>query len=199
MRQQLGTRIARQAYATSLTNHSQGQNLKAFIFALFVSLSTASSAQVHLEAGQSYGFEFSTLPFSYDCSECGFPIATAQWNANGNLFDVGETVRATFYEGTLDGPELGHADYAVTGAPANQSQVTFGYSGAWSDLAGAVKLTMLVGSADLESLALWVVPSPGKVYELSVPIAAAVPEPASVLLLIPGLAALALCLRRKRP
>ena len=152
---------------------------------------------LHLGEGQSFTFQFTSLPFV----QAGAlePLGGAAFfNFSGNLLDPGERLRIELFENSFgEAPVQVFEEHPISvrhGAGAFASL-------AWQDLQGAVRLTMLQGSLDVSSLVLTAVNNdfPDNMftyYQQVIP----VPEPSSMLIAIVG-ACTGLCFavaRRRR-
>ena len=151
---------------------------------------------LHLTAGQSYSYEFSTVPFTQSGALLSQSGSGIFYLTSADL-DPASQVQVEMFEGRLGETLLEtHVVNTVNG-------VLVGAPGAWQDLEGSMRLTVLTGAVDLTGIGVVVAGGPGPLldfnlygYNQIIP----VPEPSTWSLLGAGLVAVGTwtMLRRRR-
>ena len=149
-----------------------------FVVGGVFALSLNCYCQLHLNAGDTYIYQFSSLPL------------VQQFPAEGHFFTASSFVTLNT-ETLLPGDQLRLEMFENSPADAPFCSTTLFGSGScfanlgWQDLQGAVRLTMLSGSVQVETIGLEVVtlipftPLAGHYYSTITP----VPEPSAILLM----------------
>ncbi len=169
---------------------------KRFIILLVLVVSRLSSeAQSTLNAGDVFTYEFSSLP--YRQAVFG-PAPAGMFQFTVNSLEPLDSFRYEMFEGSLatDPAQGPICSGTVSGPPAPGAWPCF-VAGAWQDLQGTVRFTMLAGSVTLDSFELGVLRQGGPTgaqwyYQMVTP----VPEPGPMVLL--GLGVASFLLRRIR-
>jgi len=162
--------------------------MKSILLSLLMLCPSVLRAQsfLHLTAGQSYSYEFSTVPFT----QSGALVLPS----GGGFFYLAETtlysgnqVRVEMFEGRLGEVSLASNVFSYW---STIDGVHVGAPDAWQDLEGSMRLTVLNGSVDLSGLEVRVFGGPGPLLDFNaygygqvVP----VPEPSTWSLLGVGL------------
>lgn len=158
----------------------------------FVASCITSSAQVSLNAGETYSYEFTTLPLFQTVT--GFPPLGGEFGTVSSGDGRNYRWRLDMFENSTSDAPLASMEFGSgTGATGPWSiRNGVGSSGAWQDLQGAVQFTVLAGTVRLDSM-IFTVTTPGErpdpnlppinyyVYQAAIP--AAVPEPTTLGLL----------------
>jgi len=154
---------------------------------------------LHLTAGQSYSYEFSTVPFTQSGALVSPGAGGIFYLASPNL-EVGSQVLVEMFENRLDEVPFKASTFTLTEWTPN---VNVGGAGSWQDLEGRMRLTVLAGAVDLTGLEVRVFGGPGPALEFNaygynqiIP----VPEPSTWSLLGMGLVAIGTgtLIRRRR-
>ncbi len=153
-----------------------------------------------MNAGDKYVFQFSSLPLSgtWDMRE---PPSVPAGRVDGlfvpGSFVVGSSFLAEMFEDSVnDVPIASQTLNSVSDLPAPPGPAFYWSNGAWQDLQGVVRLTMLRGSVSIYSLVVAANRNDAGVFNSYSTSALPVPEPGSVVLFIWG-ALLAVCYRRR--
>jgi hypothetical protein len=181
--------------------HQKEQTMKAIFLSLTLLCPSALWAQsfLHLTAGQSYSYEFSTVPFTQS-GALVLPSGGGIFYLADPTLNPGSQVRVEMFEGRLG--EVPLASSMVSSWNIYEG-VHVGAPNAWQDLEGSMRLTVLTGAVDLSGLEVRVFGGPGPLldfnaygYNQIIP----VPEPSTWSLLGVGLAAIGnwTMLRRRR-
>jgi hypothetical protein len=146
----------------------------------------AGRSQSTLSAGDSYVYEFSTLSPAFELP-FGAPMGTFGFTTTPGTLQTGDLLQWEMFEDSPSGDPLFTGYYS-----SNSGQDTYGVSGAWQDLQGSVRFTMLSGSVGLDSFTILVTVPRGldapMVYQATV---TPVPEPNSIALFLSGAGLLA--------
>jgi hypothetical protein len=153
----------------------------------------AGYSQITLNAGESFVYQFSSLspvgPLPF-----GTPIGTFEFTVSSGTLQAGDVLQWEMFENSPSGSPL----YADTYSIDHQHDL-YGVSGAWQDLQGSIRFTMLSGSIGIDSFSMLVTVPRGLddpfVYAGAV---TPVPEPCSLFLAGTGLLASYCVGRRKR-
>ena len=153
---------------------------------------------LHLTAGQSYSYEFSTMPFVQSGALVSPGAGGIFYLSTPNL-EVGSQVQVEMFENRVDATPFRTSAFTLT---EWTPEVNVGGTGSWQDLEGRMRLTVLTGGVDLTGLEVRVFGGPGPALEFNaygyiqiIP----VPEPSTWSLLGVGLAAIgARTLMRRR-
>ena len=126
--------------------------MKRFIacFALSVLFASACSAQMTLRPGDSYTFAFTAASLAYQGAvDMGQPpLGNFSAILNPSTLEPGTTVRLEMFESSvLDAP------IATTTSTGN-SLVSCQADRVWEDLQGAIRVTLLAGSATLDQVTI---------------------------------------------
>lgn len=153
---------------------------KASLFATVVaSLNTCIGlyAQAVLTTPSSFEYAFNGLPFVTVVG--GFPPQTPDGQLRLSLsgFDAGDVMRVEMFENSLGGTPVYSGDWNI--APGHAISVP----GAWQDLQGGIRLTMLSGSVvldsfDIAALVPFIGPGGTQRYAVYASTVVPVPEPA---------------------
>ena len=123
--------------------------IMALIVASFLSAS-AMGQGLQLGAGESYTYVFTSLDYLGPSTPGVLGGLDFGARFDGDLFDPGDSIRMEMFEGTLQ--EAPFAANTFTGASAPLDVLNLQASqfpSHWNDLQGAVRLTVLTGSANL--------------------------------------------------
>ncbi len=152
-----------------------------------------SHAQLTLNTGNTFTYEFSSLP--YVTSVFGpAPEGLFQFSLDGGTLESGDVLRYEMFEGSLaTEPSLGPIYSGTVDGPPAPGAWPCIVPGAWQDLQGTVRFTMLQGSVTLNSFELGVLRQGGPTgaqwyYQMVTPI----PEPSLVPLVALGFVCLLL-------
>jgi hypothetical protein len=165
----------------------------ATIAALLSPFSVLAQGSLTLNAGETYTFEFSTLPLIGPTTP-GLPFNT--FGSLSGIFSPslqpGSAILFEMFEGSVAETATGSQTLsAPVGLPAPPGPFMF-VDGAWQDLQGAVRISMLSGSATLSIAKASVVrDEAGGLFEYSSSVLP-VPEPSPFVLI--GAGSIALCL-----
>ena len=168
--------------------------IKLFILgAIFtVAFGGVAHAQLTLSAGESYTYQFDTLPFFGEGYQ-GFPPpgeGFATFNSTAGSQDPGDAFRVEIFENSTSEAPLATANGGST--------VTADSTGGWQDLQGFARVTVTSGTLTFDTLTLGVyrptagIPGEFDFYNSVVQ----VPEPGAVALWSTALAGLIFALRR---
>lgn len=162
---------------------------KAFLIALLQFFSGISSAGTFI-AGQVYDFSFSNVPF-YELA----PYQNqggATINFKGDLLDLGDIVRLEFFENSTSDVAFFTNDF---NRPTDSFGSTVTVPFPWQDLQGAIRITVLAGSINLDSISTQVIRHGSRYFETTY--VSAVPEPSAIYLLVFGIIGMVLFLRKR--
>jgi len=164
---------------------------------LFLLWVIPAHSQLLLNAGDSWTYQFNTLPFtglvSSFTTNTGGSLTIV---VNGSSFPPGSSMTYSMYENSPSEAPIFSA--TMNGAPPYT--VSGSQNGAWQDIQGAIRLTMNSGSARIDTITLQaIVAGPSlssyNVYSTSF---TPVPEPATWTLVALGFGAAIVWRRRKR-
>jgi hypothetical protein len=152
-----------------------------------LSVCLPAHCQVTLNAGETYTYQFSTLPrtgFTF----FGAPSGLLALGVNGPSLQPGDSLRFEMFDDVPSGDPF--FSRTVT-ASSDPSEFFASVSFVWQDLQGSIRLTMVSGSATIDSFSLLVlrVAGPSGLNQYS---ASVVPEPRPALRLVPSPTALAI-------
>lgn len=168
--------------------------MKILLTVLFVAISISAHAQgfIHLTAGQSYTYSFSSLP-SLGVGPDAYR-AFAYWSfTNASSYPAGTTVSFEMFETSeMEAPIASSPLLYYQNTDERRGEIA-GVFGAWQDLQGAMRVSVVSGAVDLSRIEVQVMDGAFGLHGQVV----SVPEPSSMLLL--GLGVMALCLFRMRP
>ena len=163
--------------------------MKILLSLLIVASSISAQAQgsIHLTAGQSYTYSFSTVPYLGIGTDANYGFATWYF-ANGSSYAPGTQALLEMFE------------TSVTDAPVRSRLTSFffdsslggngvGGSGLWQDVQGVMRLTVVSGAVDLSGMKVEVLGGPFDPFGHHVQLVS-VPEPSSLLLFGLGMLAL---------
>ena len=142
--------------------------------------SLPSLGQLVLNAGDTYSYEFGTLPFNRRI--VGEPAANYGYfyfTFGAATFTTGDMIRLQFFENSLTESPIRTMDFTPSDGP------TFGiYVGqGWQDIQGAFRITQLSGSETIDSINVQVVKSNGdSTFNFYQQIFTPVPEPSAITL-----------------
>ncbi len=108
----------------------------------------ALHGQVILNTGDVYTYEFNSLPFAGQVSDPLTPMGFCLAILNPATVQAGDAIRLELFENSL--AELPSADRSWT----NSSMTTCSAPMSWGDLQGAIRVTMLSGTATLDWITL---------------------------------------------
>jgi hypothetical protein len=141
----------------------------------------AGHSQITLSAGDRYVYEFSTLSPAFELP-FGAPMGSFGFSITPGTLQTGDLLQWEMFENSPSGDPLFTGYYS-----SDSPQDNYGVYGAWQDLQGSVRFTMLSGSVGLDWLnILATVPrgfDPPMVYQA---IVTPVPEPCSITLFLSG-------------
>ena len=162
------------------------------ILVVALTISSSASAQLLLSAGESYVYEFNTLPF-YGEGYTGFPasgINYATFTTDPASRDPGDAFTVEIFE-----DNLGQTPLAVgTGS----STVTAQANGGWHDLQGVARVTVTSGALVVDTVSVGTyIPSGGGQFDFYRLDPTAVPEPGTIALWGCALGGVVWSLRRK--
>ena len=158
-----------------------------------------AQSSLHLTAGQSYSYEFSTVPFVQPGALVSPGGGGIFYLATPNL-EVGSQVLVEMFENRTDTAPFKTSRFVLT---EWTSEVNVGGTGVWQDLEGRMRLNVLTGAVDLTGLEVRVFGGPGPAIEFNaygynqiIPI----PEPSTWSLVGVGLVAIGArtLIRRRR-
>ncbi|MFA6271435.1 MAG: PEP-CTERM sorting domain-containing protein [Candidatus Paceibacterota bacterium] len=137
-------------------------------------------SQIILNQGESYDFTFSAMNTNTGIS-FAWPIDVIVSYEN-DLLETGESIRFELFENNLSDTPWLSTDITPSG-PLNQvtSIVYSTDESRWVDLTGAVRITMLAGSAEISGLSIGRNFATDKYY-----VTASIPEPSTYSLLLLG-------------
>jgi len=148
------------------------------LVALLLLQCSASSQTLHLSTGESFSYEFQTLPFN-NLLPYGTPANVGYFGMSfplgGDLLTTGESVRMEWFENTLQDVPTASVTRSGTNNPTTEFAIP--QANMWQDLQGAVRVTVISGEIDLDNLLVAVVRDFDK-YGQTVP----VPEPGTMAL-----------------
>jgi hypothetical protein len=146
-----------------------------------------AQSSLHLTAGQSYSYEFSTVPFVQAGALVSPGAGGLFYLATPNL-EASSQVLVEMFEDRMDAAPSRTGMFTLT---EWTPEVNVGGTGSWQDLEGRMRLTVLTGAVDLTGLEVRVFGGPGPALEFNaygynqiIP----VPEPSTWSLLGVGLA-----------
>ena len=163
--------------------------MKILLALLMVTSALSAKAQgtIHLTAGQSYTYSFSTVPYLGIGVDANYGFATWYF-ANGNSYAPGTQALLEMFE------------TSVTDAPVRSRLTSFffdanhggngvGGQGLWQDVQGVMRLSVISGAVDLSGMKVEVLGGPFDPFGHHVQVLS-VPEPSSTLLFGLGMLAL---------
>ena len=126
-------------------------------FSMLCGTALAAQTPLHLEAGQSYCYEFSTAPFVQHGALTS-PGGAVYFYFSNPIFNPGNLarVRVEMFEGSMAGAPLSSADFSSW-----YDSVGIGINGAWQDLQGSARLTVISGAVDLRGVEVIITGGPG--------------------------------------
>jgi hypothetical protein len=153
-----------------------------FTFTLLVACAPSHS-QITLNAGDTFTYQFSTLPF-YNPDP--FAAVGSLWSVDIPPFSANSplTIRLETFENDLNENPIASRVFDSTELPGF-SVLAIDAIGAWQDLQGAVRITMLSGSWQFNALYISAaLPTAGGDPDLYLLQFTPVPEPATISLLL---------------
>ena len=113
-------------------------------FIILCALATSAYSQILLQPGEVFTYTFTNLPQVVPGT--GFsPVPVGLFTVSVSSFDAGDVLLVEMFEnGTNEAPLLSFVQEAATDGSSS--------SNAWADFQGTVRLTMVVGSVQVESL-----------------------------------------------
>jgi len=151
------------------------------------SLCLPVQGQVTLNAGETYTYQFGTLPL-IGFSFFGAPSGQLAVGVDGSTLQPGDSLLIEMFDSTPTGKPI--ASGTVTSASQPLDFVVSAY-GAWDDVQGSIRLTMISGSASINSFNLLVLKVAGS-RGLNQYSATIVPEPRPALRMVPSATALSI-------
>jgi len=155
--------------------------------ALVVLLASSSFGQLLLNSGDTWTYNFNSLPHTGFVSAFGSnPGGSFQFTIDGASFQAGDQLKYEMFENTAS--EQPVCTGIFNSAPPNTATCSTDF--VWQDQQGAVRLTMLAGSLVVDSVTLKaIIPGPSlSSYDVYSSTFTPVPEPSMVLLLALGVA-----------
>ena len=151
--------------------------MKHLIFVLFLSCGGVSAEGLRLSTGQSFTYQFSSLPILQGAPVS--PTGAFRFSLGDDILDPGEVVRTRMFEGNTSGRVIREDQWGdlLDPWPNPVGMLISGAEGAWQDLHGAVQVTMLSGSIGLSTLRLDVIDSSYHYQQVVV-----IPEPSALTL-----------------
>lgn len=138
---------------------NQKMKMKSLVILLIMLCGPILSAQTSLQltAGQSYCYEFSTVPFIHH-GALDSPGGGVHFYFSSPIFNPGDLaqVRVEMFEGSMTGAPLHSAVFSTW-----YEVVGFGVHAAWQDLQGSARLTVLSGTVELRGVEVRITGGPG--------------------------------------
>jgi len=139
----------------------------------------AARGQLILNTGDTYTYQFNTLPRTGDTT-LGIPSGMLGLNIPQSSLQPGDALRFEIFEGAPVGTPVLSRTVTESSEPVERLGIA---DGAWQDLQGSIRLTMISGSAVLENFAIlaFTPAGPGGLNQYSLSI---VPEPRPSMIII---------------
>src|ERR1041385_5993064 len=134
--------------------------MKRFAFVCAVGLATCGPArsQLVLNPGDTFAYSFSSLPLTgFVSSFNSVPSGVFGFTVRSNSFQAGDLLRYEMFENSVAESPI----FSGTLSTAPPFSLSATNAGAWQDVQGAVRFTMLSGSVTLDSVSVKaIVPGP---------------------------------------
>ena len=139
---------------------------------------TAAGQGLQLAAGETYTYSFSSMEFLGPAADGSLGSAAFVVRFLGDLLDPTDSIRLEMFEGSVASSPFASDTFLGANPPlARVQQDRSQVIPHWADLQGAVRLTMLTGSANVERIGVF-----ADIGRFSYGNSVAVPEPSSLAL-----------------
>jgi len=159
--------------------------LRFFLWAALLSVSFPGYAQLVLNPGDAWLYDFSNLPKTGSTPVFGTnPGGSFQFSINGSTFQNGDMLRYEMFENSSTEPPI--CSGTMSSAPPFDRTCSSDFS--WQDRQGAIRLTMLSGSVEVDSITITAITSGPSLssYDVNSVSFTPVPEPGAPALLATG-------------